>query len=240
MAGGVPAGEAGLRAFIHHHLGIIEPDEAQAAYERIVKEEMGERPVPSAEGELQEKLSYGVNVIRRTELGPFLGNWMIHACLKTAASRLNIFKDLRGSKGNFAEAGKVSPSGISTLDDRFDRIYLIGRDGLPVQTYFEEFKGRVQSPKGSVSVVHHSECVPAGTRFEFGFQFIMGELTEGDIGDFLALAMIVGLGSVKSLGNGKFRINSAELINPVRAPGLERAQLKREREKEKKKLEVKA
>lgn len=219
IVGGVPADEATLRAFIRHHLKITDEVQANAAYSRMLSEELGERPVPSSDGELQEKLTYGMMKIRRTPLGPYLGNWMIHACLKTAASRLGIFKDFRGTKGNWAEAGRVLPYGISVLDSRPDCVYLIGPDGNPAETVFEEFKGRVQTPKGSVSVVHHSESVPPGTRFDFTFQFIMGDLREDDIADVLALMMIVGLGSVKSLGNGKFRILSAEIQRPQRTPG---------------------
>ena len=216
MAGGVPAGIDGLRLFVTHHLGITDEAEAEKATQRIMKEEIGDRAVPSAEGEIQERMTYGVNVIRRTPRGPWIGTWMVKACLKVAASRLDIFREKRGSKGDMVEAGRVSPYGISALDPPEDvegckRIYLIGPDDQPATTTFEEFKGRVNSPKGSVSIVHHSECVPAGTRFEFQFQFLSGKIKEDDLKDMAALSMIVGLGSVKALDLGKFRINWADL-----------------------------
>lgn len=213
LVGGLTAGEKGVRAFVAHHLKIADPEEAEKAYQRIMREEMGERSIAPATGELSEQLTYGINVIRRTEIGPYLGNHMIHANLKTAMSRLSMFVEKKGTKGNVAEAGIVSPSGISLLDDRPDCIYLIGPDGKPAQTYFEEFKGRVSTPAGSTSIIHHSECVPAGTQFEFEFRFILGKLNEDDIRDFLSLSMIVGIGSVKSLGHGKFRILSAEILS---------------------------
>lgn len=216
LAGGQPASPEGVRAFVSHHLKLTST-EADEAVARILAEEIGAKPVPAPEGELDERLTYGINVIRRTEHGPFLGNWMVHACLKQAASRLKIFQEFRGSKGNFAEAGRVSAVGDSLVEpDRPDRIYLIAPDGGPAPTHFEEFKGRVQSPRGSVSVVHHSEVAPPRTRFEFEFRFLNGDLKDDDIKDFLALSMIVGLGSVKSLGCGKFLIESAE-INRVTA-----------------------
>lgn len=214
LVGGVTASEVGVRAFVTHHLGITDEQEAQKTYERIMAEEMGEKPVPSETGELQERLSYGINQIRRTAIGPYLGNWMIHANIKTAMSRLGMFSEMIGTKGNVAEGGIVYPAGISKLDDRPDCIYLIAADGTPATTYYEEFKGRVQSPRGSTSIIHHSECVPAGTRFEYEFKFIKGKLKESDIKDLLALSMIVGIGSVKSLGHGKFRIIDAEVIEP--------------------------
>jgi hypothetical protein len=214
LVGGITAGEPGVRAFIQHQLGITDPEEAQKTFERIMSEEMGERPVPSETGELQERLSYGINVIRRTNLGPYLANHMIHANLKTAMSRLGMFSEMKGTKGNVAEGGVVYPYGISKRDHRPDCVYLMAQDGMPASSYYEEFKGRVQSPRGSTSIIHHSECVPAGTRFEYEFKFIKGKLKESDIKDLLALSMIVGIGSVKSLGNGKFRILHAEIVEP--------------------------
>ena len=212
LVGGLTASDAGIKMFVQHHLGIKDPVEAEATFKRIKSEELGDKPVPSETGELNERLTYGINVIRRTEKGPYLGNWMIHANLKTAMSRIDLFSSLRGTKGNVTEGGIVYPAGISKRDDRPDCIYLMGPDGkTPAKTYFDEFKGRVQSPRGSVSVMHHSECVPAGTRFSYEFKFIRGKMTEDDIRDFLALSMIVGIGSVKSLGNGKFRIVDAEI-----------------------------
>ncbi len=212
LVGGLTASDSGIRAFIQHHLMITDPAEAEKTFLRIKAEELGEKPVPSETGELQEQLTYGINMIRHTELGPYLGNWMIHANLKTAMSRVDIFATLRGSKGNVTEGGIVYPTGISKRDDRPDCVYLMAPDGSPATTYFDEFKGRVQSPRGSVSVMHHSECVPAGTLFSYEFKFLRGKMTDNDIRDFLAISMIVGIGSVKSLGNGKFRILDADIL----------------------------
>jgi hypothetical protein len=229
LVGGLTASDAGIRAFIAHHLEITDEAEAQKTFQRIKSEELGEKPVPSETGELKEQLTYGINVIRRTSIGPYLGNWMIHANLKTAASRLGMFSEMLGSKGNMAEGGIVLPHGISKRDDRPDCIYLVDSHGEPATTYFDEFKGRVQSPRGSTSIMHHSECVPAGTLFDYKFKFIMGTLKESDIRDFLALSMIVGIGSVKSLGHGKFRILTADIVGPIEA------RKKKEKEKDKKK-----
>jgi hypothetical protein len=214
LVGGMSATDNGIRAFIKHHLGIADEAEAEKTFRRIKVEELGNKPVPSETGELQEQLTYGINVIRRTAIGPYLANHMIHANLKTAASRLGMFSEMKGMKGNMAEGGVVYPYGASLKDDRPDCIYLVDANGDSATTYFDEFKGRVQSPKGSVSVIHHSECVPSGTRFSYEFKFIMGKFKESDIKDFLSLSMIVGIGSVKSLGNGKFRIITADIVEP--------------------------
>jgi hypothetical protein len=212
LVGGVTASETGVRAFIKHHLGITDEAEAQQAFERINREELGERDIAPETGELKEHLTYGINVIRRTQIGPYLGNWMIHANIKTAMSRLSMFADMKGTKGNVVEGGIVRPYGISKRDERPDCVYLVDSNGEPATTYFDEFKGRVSSPKGAVSVIHHSECVPAGTLFEYEFAFLRGKLTDADITDWLALSMIVGFGSVKSLGHGKVRILEAEIL----------------------------
>lgn len=215
FVGGMSASDTGLRAFVKHHLSIEDPEEAEKAFQRIKKEELGERDIAPETGELKEQLTYGINVLRRTEIGPYLGNHMIHANIKVAMSRLQIFSELRGTKGNVAESGLVTPFGISKLDDRMDCVYLIGPDGQPATTYFDEFKGRVQTPKGSVSIIHHSECVPPGTRFAYQFNYLRGKLSDKDIVDTLAMSMIAGLGSCKALGNGKFRIVDAEILEPT-------------------------
>src|SRR6185312_16355443 len=135
LVGGQPADEAAIRAFALHHLGITDEKEREAAVRRILKEEVGEKDVRPPEGELDEKQVYGVRVVRRTNEGPYLGNWMVKACIKQAASRLNIFKDVRGTKGNFAESGRVSAVGISLGDDP-NKIYLRSPSGKSVQTYY--------------------------------------------------------------------------------------------------------
>lgn len=225
IAGGQPGDEKGVKAFVEHHLHLTGP-EAESAVRRIMKEEVGEKPVPAETGELDERLSYGVNIIRRNEFGPFLGNWMLHANLKQAASRLRIFVDFKstGAKGNWSEAAQVRSTGLSLRNsERPDHVYLVDATGQPIQTEWQEFKGRVNSPQGSKSIVHHTECAPVGSHFEFEFRFLRSDLKDEDIADVLALSMIVGLGSVKSLGCGKFRIEEAEIIQENRSIVREKA-----------------
>lgn len=216
IVGGVSATESGIRNFIKHQLGLEDPDEIDKAYQRICKEELGQRDLDTPGGELKEQLTYGINVIRRTSVGPWLGNWMIHANIKLAMSQLGVFQIKRGSKGNVAEGGVVRPHGISKLDNRPECVYLIGPDDKPAETYFDEFKGRVANAQGSKSIVHHSECAPPGTRFEYEFRFLGTKLSTDDVIQALSLAMNVGLGSTKALGSGKFRILDYELHLPER------------------------
>jgi len=215
LVGGVTAKEQGVRAFIRHHLKIEDPKEAEEAFARILREELGQRDIAPETGEIKEQLTYGINVIRRTAIGPYLGNWMIHANIKQSMSRVGIFVEMRGTKGNVSEGGVVKPYGISKLDDRLDCVYLIGPDGKPAVTYFEEIKGKVSTGGQSNSIVNHAECVPAGTLFEFAFHYLRGKLKDNDIIDALAVAMIGGIGSCRSLGYGKFKILEAEIVEAV-------------------------
>jgi hypothetical protein len=209
LVGGLPADRKALLAFAEHHLKIEDPQERENAVARMLNEEIGERDVTPEAGEMKEKQVYGVNVVRHDPIGrPYLGNWMIKACLKQAASRVGLFTETRGTKGNMSEAGSVSAIGPSLLDPAHpEQIYLVKPDSDdPAETFFEEFMGRVQSPQGPVSITHHSECVMPGSRFAFEFQFFRGGLDEDAIEKTLALSMICGLGSIRSLECGKFRI----------------------------------
>lgn len=218
LVGGQPADDSGLRAYVQHQLKIEDPDEIERAVARINDEEIGERPVAwewaeggNGTGEIAEKETYGVHVIRRTERGPFLLSHMVQACIKQAASRLKLTIEYRGAKGNIGEAGRVFASGVSLVDkDRPERIYLIAPDGSPAATYWKDFRGRVNTPQGAKSIIHHSECAPPETRFEFEFRFLLGEMTSDDIADMVAMAMNQGIGSARSLGCGRFRMQTAD------------------------------
>lgn len=211
LVGGMSADEAGVRAFVAHHLRLVD-DEAEAAVQRILAEEIGERNTTPEGGEITEKLTYGITVIRRDARGPWLGDWMIKACLKAAASRTGLFMTKRGSKGDLAEMGRVRAVGASlATPDRPERIHLVDETGSPAQTYFQEFKGRVQSAQGAVSIVSHKECVPPGSRFAFEFRWYDGKLKEENIADIFAAAMNIGLGSAKAFERGKFSVESLEI-----------------------------
>jgi len=210
MVGGQPAGEEGVRQFVAHHLKLT-GDEAEKAVKRILHEEL--ESVTPPEGEIPEGRVYGLRSLRRTEHGPYLGDWMIKACIKVAASRLNIFQTMRGTKGNFAEAGRVRAWKYSLADTAHPNLVYLRNSGdsVPAHSYHKEFMGRVQTPKGPVSIIHQSECAEPGSRFAFEFRFPKGKLKEEDLKDVLAMMMIVGIGSARSLECGKFRITNAEI-----------------------------
>lgn len=220
LVGGQNASEDGIRAYVTHHLGLVDA-EADAAVQRIMREEIGERDVPSETGELQEKMVYGINVIRRDSFGPWLGSWMAKACLKAAASRIGLFAQKRGTKGDMAEMGEIVPHGPSiwtgdaTDNERYgpmQRIHMLARDSdNAVTTYYKEFKGSVSTPKGRQSIVNTAECAPPGTRFAFEFRYAEDKVKEEDIADIFACAMNIGLGSCKSFECGKFIIRSLTL-----------------------------
>lgn len=208
--GGQPADEDGIRQFVVHHLGITDEVEREKAVKRIQTEEL--QDVRPEEGEVPEARMYGLRALRRTPSGPYLGDWMLKACIKNAASRLEIFRTIRGTKGNFAEAGQVRAWKYSLQEPEHPNLIFV-RNSLeePCHTYHKEFMGRVQTPQGQASIIHHSECIEAGSRFAFEFRFIPGKVKEDDMRDVLAMAMIVGIGSARSLERGKFRIEHAEI-----------------------------
>ena len=216
MVGGLSASEEGIRAFVTHHLKIEDPEEAEKAVHRILKEEVGERDITPELGEIDEKQVYGVNVIRRSEHGPYIKDHMVKANLKNAATRINIFKDNWGVKGGIAEAGRITAIGVSLVEpDHPERIYLRDKSGdRPATTYFKEFSGSVSTPKGKNSIIHHSECAIPGSRFAYEMRFRPEKLKDDDMADLAAMAMIVGIGSVRSMENGKFRIVNCEIEIP--------------------------
>jgi len=222
LVGGQNASEDGIRAYVEHHLGLEGP-EADEAVDRILRDEVGERDVPSETGELEEKRVYGINVIRRDSFGPWLGNWMAKASLKAAASRIGLFAQKRGSKGDMAEMGEVRPYGASLIlkegickdAQRYNdlqRIHLLGPDGsASAETYYKEFKGSVSTPRGRQSIINTAECAPPGTRFAFEYRFAEEKVTEDDIAEVFAIAMNIGLGSCKAFECGKFMIRKLTL-----------------------------
>jgi hypothetical protein len=210
--GGVPADEPGIRNFVQYQM-LLTGDEAEKAVQRIIKEELGEKPVPALKpngevdetAELSEQQVYGINVLRHDDHGVWLGNWMIKACLKSAASRNGLFQKKRGSKGDLSEMGRVHAHGIS-LHELPERVYV-----KTDSTRFEKFMGRVMTPQGSKSIVHWSEVIPAGATFEFEFRFAGSKISEDEIVALFAVAGNIGIGSVKALERGKFRIDNMRL-----------------------------
>lgn len=208
LVGGQPATDEGLRMFVKHHLK-LENQAAEEAFGRIKQAEIGTRELPEEAGELEEYEVGSYNCIRRDAFGSWLGDWMPKACLKAAASRLGLFQKARGSKGDLAEMGLVRALGISLLNPlQPERIYLIdSKLGCPVGTFWQRFMGRVHTPQGSKSIVTWSECAPPGTRFSFELRYYPARLTQDNMADVFAAAMVLGLGSCKSFERGKFRVD---------------------------------
>lgn len=210
FAGGQPAGEKELKAFIQHHLG-ISPDapEFMETYARIRREEMGEETTPEG-GEVQTEQVYGVNIIRKSDKGPFILEHQIKAWLKTAASRMGIFKTKIGSKGDLAEMGMVTACGDSLQSAlRSWEIYL-RKDGGPVGTSFVNVSGRVNTPSGAKSIQHHSEVTDEGAVIEFRVSWTKIKFSMEDMLKTLAAASRDRLGSMRSIGYGDIEIISVE------------------------------
>ncbi len=222
--GGQPADEKGVRQFVEYHLKLV-GTEAEEAVKRILSEEIGEKDILALKAsgeedegaELKEREVYGINIVRRDKYGPWLGNWMIKACLKAAASRIGLFKKKLGTKGDLAEMGRAMAYGDSLRNQkRPDQIYVYDprisiTSKTPVDTHYEKFMGRVTTPQGSKSIVHWSEVIPAGAKFDFEYRFGSTRFTKDDVVGVFALAQNIGLGSVKAMERGKFQIDKMTL-----------------------------
>jgi len=221
-AGGVPAGEKGLAAFVEHHLGLV-PDtpDFEDAIKRIEKEEIGERETTAEGGEVDTAEVYQVNVIRHSEHGAYLAEHQIKALLKQAASRIGLFVARRGSKGDLAEMGTVLAHGDSLQDPtRPWEIHLRNGDGA-ASTRYQEISGSVNSPKGKKSIMHHTEVAAEGSRFSFALLWPDTKLKADDLVSTIAAATQIGLGSCLSLGYGRFRVNNLEIIKPSKPKAIE-------------------
>lgn len=215
LVGGASSRPEDVEAFVTHHLKLT-GDEAAAAAARILREEGVARDITPENGEVEERYTYGLGVIRRDEHGPWIGNWMIKAALKQAASRVGLFTRKRGSKGAFIELGRVSPVGHSSQGGHPERVHLFVANGggfQPASTYFEKFKGRVASPRGAVSIVSDRECVAAGARFAFEFRWgkADGRVTEEEVLDVFTAYSVIGQGSGKAFERGKIAFASLDI-----------------------------
>jgi len=216
IAGGQPATDKGLDAFVQHHLGLDpESDKGKEAISRIKDKEIGERATGTEDGELDNKEVYQVNVIRRNRTGPFLLEHQIKAMLKQAASRLGLFVKKRGSKGDMAELGTVRAHGESLQDPTRPWEIHLRLNGSAAETSFDQITGCVSTTQGKKSIMHHTEVVDEGTEFAFEFDWIPTKLKKSNMLEIIAAATQIGIGSCQSLGYGKYEVVEMEIEMPT-------------------------
>jgi len=226
LLGTQPATDRGLESYIQYHLG-IDPQrgtddkptnpEFIATVNRIKTEEIGERDVTPEGGEVEEKKVYGINVVRKSALGPFLLAHMVKAALKQSASRAGFFEKKKGSKGDMAETGEVFAEGASLLNKaRPWEIYLC-KNGGPAKTYFETERGSVNTPQGKKSIQYEAEHVEEGAEASFSFHWPARKLTEADMATVAAVATAAALGGARSLSHGKYEMVSLTIESPEKA-----------------------
>ena len=260
LVGGQPASRDGVEQFVIHHLGktgedlweyrkddsgewIMKrggknrvkflSDEGEAAVRRIREEEIRNEDVTPETGEVKERESYAVQVLRRSEHGPFIGDWQVKACFKQAASRRELFKKKVGSKGDMAEVGRACAVGTSLIGSKeSDRrmVHLYDEEGnLLKDRIWERIHGRVQTAKGAQSIVNDCEIAPIGTRGSFEFRWYPGKIREADFLDLVAIAGNCGFGSARSLERGKWKTLSLEILD--KAEKKEKAEAAKEAKK---------
>lgn len=215
--GGQPANRVGVEAYCRHHLGLggDSPEEIaarEAAVDRILKEEVGEKDATPNGGEIAKKESYGLSVIRRDAAGPWIGDWQIKAAVKAAFSRLGMFqtKGKIGLKGDVAEMGEVRANGPSLNGDPA-HVHLVNADGSPAAVGYVRLHGKVHTPQGAVSIVGDHECVAAGTEFHFVLRILGKRATEDDVAKMFACLGVAGIGSARSLQCGRFEVVRLEI-----------------------------
>lgn len=206
-AGGVPASEDGIRAFVRYHLK-LQPgtQEFERTVQRITHEELGAHDTAQLEDELDTENVYQVNVIRRSDHGPFLLEHMIKAVFKVAASRLGVFSKQRGSKGDVVELGTVLAHGDSLQNPARPWEIYLRKNGTSASTHFIKLQGCVNTPSGRKSIQHHTEVCDEGTEFEFELRWLNNKLKRENIPTVIAAMTTVGIGSCLSLGFGRFEV----------------------------------
>ena len=208
-AGGQPATKEGLEAFVEHQLGLARGSaEFEAAVSRITGEEID----TAAEGmELDEKATYGVNVIRGNGNGHYIPEHCLKAVLKQAATRMNVFVKSRGSKGDIAEFGSVYAVGESLQDKEHPFHVYLRREDAPAPTHYEVLQGRVSTASGKMSIQHHTLVAEAGSTIEFELRCGVRGMKFGDMEKIIAGMSVIGIGSCLSIGFGKVRVLEYEI-----------------------------
>jgi hypothetical protein len=207
LVGGMPASHEGIISFVRHVLK-LEGDDLDKAVQRIEREEV--MVTTPEEGELNGEQVYSVKVLHRDERGPFIGDWMVKACLKVCATRIGLFSGVRGSKGDMVELGSAEAFGASLVGEPWKIRILDPHEDKPVETHYMIQRGTVSTPTGKRSIMVHQECVPEGARVFFDWRFgrLTGaKLTLDHVRDMLASFQTVGIGSSKTYESGKIQLD---------------------------------
>jgi hypothetical protein len=221
VVGGQPASRVGIESYLKYQVdpfNVLSAEQRAEMADRIEKEEIGKRRNTTPEGgEIQETFTGQITVIRQDPRGHWLGDWMLKAGVKQAASRLGIWSGTRGSKGDMSEGGVVYATGPSLLDPaRPYKIYLRDETGeKPAATDYETFRGSITLPKGErVSIVTNAEVAVPGTMFWWRYLCLGDRVSDEQFELLVAYLGNMGVGSARSQERGKYIIEEATLIRP--------------------------
>lgn len=238
MVGGIPGDRDGIQNFCKYQLNLKTEEDIEAMTNHIISNEVGIKALdPGETGELKESEETGLQVVRSSELGPWLADFQAKACMKQAASQVDLFRQKPGTKSAFAESGRIFSYGRSLLEPtKPQRIYLMNEEGTgPATSYFKIFRGRVQGPRGPVSIIQNRQCIAVGSTFCFQFRYKDDKANPNDLKRVIAMARNCGLGSSKSYECGKFKTLECSLISSkqsIRAKATEDAKREPKDEKE--------
>jgi hypothetical protein len=216
--GGQPGGEEGVRAYVEHHLKLT-GDGADSEVNRILNVE--NVPVEENIGELEDVVTYAVNVWPRNDAGEaWMGTWKVQAMMKQVASRMGLFsaKGKIGSKGDLSEGALITPHGDS-MRGRDVEIYAIHPSDNGVfltldERIYERFQGTVSTAQGRKSIQHDSEVIPAGWELHFKIEWPTIRIKPDDMAAIWGMAPRVGMGSVKPKHCGRFEVLGLDIDSP--------------------------
>lgn len=222
-------------------VGLEADSEAEKVFNRIKHDEIGKRGENLEDGELNNERVYAINVIRRDEFGHFLMSNMIKAAYKVSATRMGLFSQYRGSKGDVSEWGVVRAAGYSFRNKTRPRhIYLVGPDGEPITTHYETIRGTVVTQSGKRSIQTEYEITDghgdmtdeeyaaaaeltedaeslntgrgAKACFDITWKTSRGKIDAELMTQMVCGSAINGLGGCRSMGYGRFVILGAHKV----------------------------
>ncbi len=212
LAGGMPADDKGLANFVSHVMGLeAGTKESDEAISRIKKDEIGQEDTTPDGGEVKTEKVYAVNIIRRSEHGPFILEHMVKAMLKQAASRATSKNAEPGVKNELSEGSVIVAHGDSLQDPARPWEIYLRQNGGPTETEFLKVQGAVGDPKGGKrSISSDVEVAVEGSEFEFEIRYQGRKLKPDYLRNVVWAASQMSVGSCKAKEFGKFEVVKME------------------------------
>ena len=176
-----------------------------------------------AEEAIEDAERLRTNVFESTEIGPHIGTYQVKACLNDCLTTLGITQSKRGSKQTMQHATVIlacDESGIPVEGSKSGKLYFFDANNVPIEDTdgIIEICGHVIDKNGPRSILKSSEYMfQRKTRFLIVTQCLeksrkKAEFVDEDVCKVLNSAQHNGIGAVRKLGYGKFRVTRLEKI----------------------------